>query len=291
MNKFILAASPWWGGFYERLVRSIKLPMKKVLGKARLTYEEMETALIDVEGIINNRPLTFLYDDDVTEPLTSSHLLTGRNLSLKCNEKVQTSVIPAGNLRNRAKYLQCILEMFWNRFRTGYLSELREHHMYWSNRMKTNDENLLKIGDVVIIKDDKVIPRSSWRSGRVDSLIIGEDGKIRDAVLFTISKEGKRTKLTRPLQKIIPLETVEYKSNPSDNTMKTHNATGDEHVISLLPTFTDHTNKNSSVLDDSTIMTRRSDIFDTDDIPRPYLRPKRVAATTGELIRRLQAKD
>ena len=52
-SKFILPASPWWGGFHERLVRCVKLPLRKVLGKAKLNYEEMETSLIEVEGIIN----------------------------------------------------------------------------------------------------------------------------------------------------------------------------------------------------------------------------------------------
>ena len=28
-QSFILPASPWWGGFYERLVRSVKLALKK----------------------------------------------------------------------------------------------------------------------------------------------------------------------------------------------------------------------------------------------------------------------
>ena len=30
-QKFILPASPWWGGFYERLVRSVKMSLKKIL--------------------------------------------------------------------------------------------------------------------------------------------------------------------------------------------------------------------------------------------------------------------
>ena len=37
-QKFILPASPWWGGFYERLVRSVKLSLKKSLGRSLLTY-------------------------------------------------------------------------------------------------------------------------------------------------------------------------------------------------------------------------------------------------------------
>ena len=40
-QRFILPASPWWGGFYERLVRSVKSSLKKVIGKALLTFEEL----------------------------------------------------------------------------------------------------------------------------------------------------------------------------------------------------------------------------------------------------------
>ena len=49
----ILPASPWWEGFYERLVRSVKTPLKKVIGTAKLTFKEENTALIKIEGIIN----------------------------------------------------------------------------------------------------------------------------------------------------------------------------------------------------------------------------------------------
>ena len=49
----ILPKSPWWGSFYERLIRVIKESLKKCVGKARLTYEEMETVLLEIEIVIN----------------------------------------------------------------------------------------------------------------------------------------------------------------------------------------------------------------------------------------------
>ena len=121
----------------------------------------METMLIDVEGIINSRPLTYLYDDDIPEPLTPSHLLAGPNISIKSGEITLTSVMSAETLGKRAKYMQRIMQMFWNRFKYFYLSELREHHIYRNNQNKTNDDNISKIGDIVAIRDDKIIPRSS----------------------------------------------------------------------------------------------------------------------------------
>jgi len=44
-QRFILPASPWWGGFYERLVRSVKLSLRKVLCRSLLSYEELQTIL------------------------------------------------------------------------------------------------------------------------------------------------------------------------------------------------------------------------------------------------------
>ena len=131
----ILPASPWWGGFYERLVRSVKTPLKKVIGMAKLNYEEMETALIEIEAIINSRPLTYMYDDDVSEALTPSHLLTGRNLSATPTESTPDVESTADTLSNRYKYLQTTLQSTWKKFEHHYLTELREHHRY--TRQKT----------------------------------------------------------------------------------------------------------------------------------------------------------
>ena len=74
----IVERSPWWGGFYERLVRPVKRCLKKVLRTSRLTYEELLTLLIQIEGVMNSCPLTYLYEDN-DEPLTPSHLVLGKD--------------------------------------------------------------------------------------------------------------------------------------------------------------------------------------------------------------------
>ena len=76
-QQFMLPASPWWGGFYERLVRTVKSCLKKTLGRAYTTFEELQTILCDVEIGINNRPLAYLSEDDLDEPLTPFHLMYG----------------------------------------------------------------------------------------------------------------------------------------------------------------------------------------------------------------------
>ena len=56
--------------------------------------------------------------------------------------------------------------------------------MYESKRKTSaNNENILKLGDVVIIKNDKVRPRNSWRTGLVKSFVVGKRWKNQRSIL------------------------------------------------------------------------------------------------------------
>ena len=68
-------------GFWERIVKSVKEPLRKTLGNALLSYVELYTVLTDIEAIINSRPLTIIGDDiNDAEPITPAHLAIGRPL-------------------------------------------------------------------------------------------------------------------------------------------------------------------------------------------------------------------
>ena len=78
---FIHAKSPWWGGFYERLIQVVKRVLRKLLRNTRLSYEELLTILTESECTINSRPLTDMTSDEFDGvPLTPSHLLYGRRI-------------------------------------------------------------------------------------------------------------------------------------------------------------------------------------------------------------------
>lgn len=51
-----------------------------MIGRAQLSYDEILTAVTEVESIVNSRPLSYVSTDDMEEPLTPSHFLTGRRL-------------------------------------------------------------------------------------------------------------------------------------------------------------------------------------------------------------------
>ena len=76
--RFIATSSPWWGGWWERLIHSIKSSLKNTCGRHSLTRTELETTLHEVESCVNSRPLTYVSDEANAEsPLTPGHFLLG----------------------------------------------------------------------------------------------------------------------------------------------------------------------------------------------------------------------
>ena len=55
--------SPWEGGIWERLVRSVKRWLLKVIDRVMVSFMELSTIIVEIEGVINSRPLTYVHDD------------------------------------------------------------------------------------------------------------------------------------------------------------------------------------------------------------------------------------
>ena len=76
----ILSKAPWYGGVYERLIKSVKRCLKKTLRNSKVTSAELYTLVVKIEGTLNNRPLTNLSADEFYKALTPNHLICGRKL-------------------------------------------------------------------------------------------------------------------------------------------------------------------------------------------------------------------
>ena len=120
-------------GWFLGMVSSVhQTNIEKILQRAMVTYEELLILVVEIEGILNCRPITYVYNDEFSEPLTLRHLIYGyRVLSTKSindqnlleNEQFSTS-----HLSKHIKYLTNLLESYWNQWTKKYLSELREQH-------------------------------------------------------------------------------------------------------------------------------------------------------------------
>lgn len=201
---FNVEKAPRWGSAFERMVQSTKRCLRKMVGQDSLTV------ITEIESIINSRPLSYLSAGDTEEPLTPSHLLTGRrvlslpdNLTHMCEPDDEDYDIGLTQLMKRMKHLSNTLNHFWRRWRSEYLVELRESHKHFMGKSRGNPH--ISVDDMVIVHDDS-LPRSFWKLGRVRDLIVGRDGRTRGATVTVPSKEGRVTTLNRPLQLLYPLE-------------------------------------------------------------------------------------
>ena len=126
----------------------------------------------------------------------------------------------ASRVSKRHLHLCKIIKDYWKRFSNTYLNELRQIHLY--RKSKHSNAKSPTVGDVVLIRDDNIIPRFQCRMGRIEELIPERDGLIRGVKLKAMSKTGISTTCYRPVQKIIPFEIVD---DTDCNETTEHNAT------------------------------------------------------------------
>ena len=101
--------APWWGGYFERLVQSVKRCLKKILKNAKVT----RTVLVEIEATLNSRPLTFVSSGEIEEPLAPYHLLCGRRLlAMPDQEEIEISQLNAEEAGGRVALLERLKDHF-----------------------------------------------------------------------------------------------------------------------------------------------------------------------------------
>ena len=173
---------------------------EKVLGNARLTFSELLTTVVEIEGTLNSRPLTYEYDEVGCEVLTPSHLIFGRRLKSMPDDVVEEDCVDDANQSKRFQYLTKRKQHFWNRWRREYLVDLREFHR---GKVETK-KPVVEKRDIVIVYEENV-KRGDWKMGEVTEVILGQDGEVRGAKV-RINRNGKVVYLSRPVQKLYPTE-------------------------------------------------------------------------------------
>ena len=170
---FNLEKAPWWGGVFERMLNSTKRCLRKIVGQARFSFDEMHTAIVEIEGIINSHPLSYLSSDDVEEPLMPSQLLVGHrilnlpdNLTYHEEDGDEDFEITDEALQRRAKHLSSVLNHFWKCWSKEYLLELRDAHC---QKHSTGSSTGIRAGNVISVHDQDH-PRAFWKMATVQRL-------------------------------------------------------------------------------------------------------------------------
>lgn len=182
------ARASHFGGLWEAGVKSMKTHLHRVLGNTKLTSEEFNTVLIQIEACLNSRPLCPISNDpDDFEALTPGHFLIGQALVTMPHPNIRHLAM---NRLSRFQYLQRLTQDYWNNWSHEYLCRLQQRPKW-----KQPYENL-RVGQLVIIKEDDV-PHSQWIMGRILRTFPGKDDLVKCAEV-----KCKNTVLTRPIHKL-----------------------------------------------------------------------------------------
>ena len=156
--SFIPPRAPHFGGLWEAAVKVAKTHLYKTLHNARLTFEELSTALVEIEAVMNSRPITCLSSNpNDFSVLTPGELLLGKKLK---DIPEPVDVAREVSYLERWKRITAVKQHFWQRWHKEYLFELQRR-----NRWQYPTRNL-QVGDLVTIHDDN-LPPMKWLIARV----------------------------------------------------------------------------------------------------------------------------
>lgn len=184
-------AAPHFGGTWEREVRSIKASLRVVLKEQVVLEPVLLTLLIEVEGILNAKPLWYVSPDVADpDPITPNMLLMGRR-----DSSLPQALYDSEDLlgRRRWRHSQVFADTFWSSFISQYLPSPQDRQKWRS------DSRELSIGQVVLVVDP-CFPRASRPVGSVTKTYPAPGGRVHTAAV-----QVKEKIYTRPVVRLIPL--------------------------------------------------------------------------------------
>ncbi|XP_026101675.1 uncharacterized protein LOC113073009 [Carassius auratus] len=170
--RFNPPGSPHFGGTWEREIKSIKSALQVILQDHTVAEPVLQTVLIEVEGILNAKPLGYLSSDAADpDPVTPNLLLMGRR-----DASLPQAVYASSDLlsRRRWRHSQILADHFWSNFIRRHLPDLQKRSKWHK------DTDNLVAGQVVMVVDSQ-LPRAQWPIGRVVKTCSGSDGRVRAA--------------------------------------------------------------------------------------------------------------
>ncbi|GFW17373.1 integrase catalytic domain-containing protein [Trichonephila clavipes] len=141
-------------------VKSFKHHLYRTLVNSKITFEEFETVIIQIEGILNSRPLVPLSDNiNEYEVLTPGHFIIGRPISAIPEPAILDI---SDNRLSRWQYTTKCVQTIWKRWKNDYLNHLQQRNKWQF------EKNNVAVGCLVLLKENDLPPangqwQESWR--------------------------------------------------------------------------------------------------------------------------------
>ncbi|GBM75535.1 Fatty acyl-CoA reductase wat [Araneus ventricosus] len=116
-------SAPHFGDLWKAAVKSMKHHLKRAIGSQVLTQEEFLTVLVEIEAVLNYRPLVTTSDDpDDFTVITPGHFLVGEELERIPEPDLTDQRMP---IRDRWKLIAHISQSFWRSWSRDNLTQFQ----------------------------------------------------------------------------------------------------------------------------------------------------------------------
>jgi hypothetical protein len=127
--------------------------LRKVLGKAKLPFIQLQRVIKRIRTAINSRPITFVAEDpNEPLPICPNDLIIGRVPREMPPTYDDEDLVNASqrDVIAMAKLRQKLSDDFWDLWQRHYLQE-RAIHWEWRHRATP-----IRVGEVVLVREDNV---------------------------------------------------------------------------------------------------------------------------------------
>jgi len=191
-----------FGGAWERKIGALKRVMDgsmSQLGGRTLSRDEFATLLYEAMAIVNNTPMWEISSSPQDPiPISPAMILTGKGDPHPSTFESHTEKDLSNCSARRWRRVQLLADEFWRRWRTYYLSDLRERSK-WARKRRN-----VCVGDLVILVN-KAEKRNRWPMAIVREVKTSSDGFVRSVQLETAPGGATRKIFNRPISEVILL--------------------------------------------------------------------------------------
>ena len=133
----------------------------------KVSYDQLHTILVEIEAIVNSRPLTYVPGDaQAYEVLSPQRLLTGR-LPGATTESPELTKMSRNELIEMDKKRSEHALTWWRLWQESYLSDLKKFHC-----RKGKGTRIPRVGEIHLLKEPN-IKHVSWPTAIITELIPG----------------------------------------------------------------------------------------------------------------------
>ena len=192
--------APWYNGTSEALIKTVKSALNGTVGDQLLNFSEMQTIMMEVAQLVNQRPIGIHTSSPEESPyLSPNDLILGRSSP----EVPQGPFLERTSFKYRFDFIQKLVNTFWKRWVGEVFPKLLVQPKW---HVEKRD---LKSGDVVLMQDSNMV-RGEWKLALVKTPIKSKDGKVRRVILsYKRNQSGESNTVERPVQRLIVLVPVD----------------------------------------------------------------------------------